>query len=62
MFSMKVAIMIPVRAASSSESSYNVKNIDLYLKRFALVFEYNLNIKLLYFYGIYIFLIYILKT
>ena len=62
MFSVKVVIMIPVRAASSSESSYNVKNTDLYLKRFALVFEYNLNIKLLYFYGIYIFLIYILKT
>ena len=39
LFSMKVAILVAARATSSSESIYNVKNTNLYLKRLALVFE-----------------------
>ena len=38
-FPEKVAIMIAARAASSSESIYNVKYTRLYLKRLTLVFE-----------------------
>ena len=38
-FSVKVAIMIAARVASSSKSLCNVKNASLYLKHLALVFE-----------------------